>query len=178
MRLRQEIRKQLPKLRSGKGPRGKSLCVMQAVDFLRNDGWGAQPQCVHPSLTSLAITVNDQVDDETRQKLYDLVPRLVDTAQFDDKELWVRLAVWSARRVLHLFEEKVPDDDRPRKAIEAAEAWLKEPSESARSAAWSARSAAHYDFFVEFLSEFERLTKHKPVAIPLERWQALCEVVR
>jgi hypothetical protein len=37
-----------------------------------------------------------------------------------------QLAVWAAdcaERVLHYFEEKAPQDNRPRKAIEAARAW-------------------------------------------------------
>jgi len=37
------------------------------------------------------------------------------------KEDSVALAAYTARLVLHIFEEAYPDDDRPRKAIEAAE---------------------------------------------------------
>jgi hypothetical protein len=38
------------------------------------------------------------------------------------------LAVWAAdcaQHVLHLFEEKQPNDDRPRRAIESARAWAR-----------------------------------------------------
>jgi hypothetical protein len=78
------------------------------------------------------------------------------------------LAVWAAEcagHVLHYFEEARPDDDRPRRAIEAAHAWargeirmmqardaagasqdaareVKESSEAARLAALSAGQAA------------------------------------
>jgi len=72
------------------------------------------------------------------------------------KEMSVRLAIYSATLVLENFEDKYPDDDRPRKAIQAARAYLKGTiSESAahaaagaawdaaRSAASAAESAAH-----------------------------------
>jgi len=38
-----------------------------------------------------------------------------------DKQQKVQYAIYAARLVLHIFEEKHPDDNRPRKAIEAAE---------------------------------------------------------
>ena len=52
-----------------------------------------------------------------------------------------------AERVLPLFEAQYPDDDRPRKAIEAARAYArgeitKEQLSAAGSAAWSAAGAA------------------------------------
>jgi hypothetical protein len=40
----------------------------------------------------------------------------------------VRYAINAAELVLHIFEEKYPNDDRPRKAIEAAKHYLKNPS--------------------------------------------------
>lgn len=58
-----------------------------------------------------------------------------------DKIASVRMATISARMVLGIYEEKYPDDSRPRKAIEAAEDYIKNPAESAWSAAWSAWSA-------------------------------------
>ena len=58
------------------------------------------------------------------------------------KRIAVRFAIACARRALGRFEEKSPEDDRPRKAIEAAEAYLQNPSPETASAAWSAASAA------------------------------------
>jgi len=67
------------------------------------------------------------------------------------KKQAVRVAVFSARLCLPEFEKEFPDDNRPRKAIEAAEAYIKNPckktieaaeSTAAWSAAWSAESAA------------------------------------
>ena len=42
----------------------------------------------------------------------------------DHKEL-VSWAAECAERVLHYYEESIPGDDRPRKAIEAARAWVR-----------------------------------------------------
>ncbi len=59
------------------------------------------------------------------------------------KEVFVQLAIDFARSVLHLVSE---GEDRPLKAIEAAEKWLADPSEensvAARAAAAAARAAA------------------------------------
>ncbi len=57
------------------------------------------------------------------------------------------LAIWAsdcAEHVLSYFEEKYPDDDRPRKAIEAARAWVKGDISvgEACSAAFAAHAAA------------------------------------
>ncbi len=60
-----------------------------------------------------------------------------------DKEKRVKFAVFSAREVLDIFEQKYPDDKRPRQAIEAAEAWLKNPSDTTAAAAAAAACAAY-----------------------------------
>lgn len=55
----------------------------------------------------------------------------------------VALSICSAKLCLKNFEKLFPNDGRPRKAIEAAREWLKNPTEEESSAAWSAaRSAA------------------------------------
>jgi hypothetical protein len=79
--------------------------------------------------------------DSERQKLLDLAPRLMGTNSHD-KKLSVQLAIFCARKVLHLWENKHPDDDRPRKSIEAAEAWIEDPTEENRQKALEARRAA------------------------------------
>lgn len=47
-----------------------------------------------------------------------------------------RLHVATARSILHLWEKAVPDDDRPHKAIEAAEGWILNPTPEV---AWEVR---------------------------------------
>ena len=54
----------------------------------------------------------------------------------------VSLAIFAAELVLDNFEKKYPDDKRPREAIEAAKAVLKNDNEKTRSAARSAAEAA------------------------------------
>lgn len=67
----------------------------------------------------------------------------------------VELAIYAARLVLKYFEKKYPKDKQPRKAIEAAEKYVKNPTEKNRlaaraaagdsagavGAAWAARAA-------------------------------------
>ena len=75
----------------------------------------------------------------------------------DDKECWsemcivkawhwtkedsVSLAIFCAEQVLDIFEKKYPNDDRPRKAIEVAKAWLASPT---KENAYAAANAAVY----------------------------------
>ena len=56
----------------------------------------------------------------------------------DTKRVAVRFAVACARRSLPRYEKDYPGDKRVRAAVEAAEAYLKDPSKANRSAAWSA----------------------------------------
>jgi len=62
------------------------------------------------------------------------------------KEQNVKFSILCSESVLHIFESKYPEDNRPRLAIEAAKTWLNDPSEvnrlAARSAAYAAWSAA------------------------------------
>ena len=56
------------------------------------------------------------------------------------KEESVKLAIFSAELVIDIYEKQYPNDDRPRKAIEAAKAYLKDPSDAA---AYAANAAAY-----------------------------------
>ena len=64
------------------------------------------------------------------------------------KDQNVKYAIFSAKKVLHIFENKYPKDKRPRKAIEAAEVYLINPCEETKAAAeyaWdAARAVAEY----------------------------------
>jgi hypothetical protein len=55
----------------------------------------------------------------------------------------VLIAIKCAKIVLHLFEEKYPNDDRPRKAILAAEKYLETHNANAAYAAYTAAYAAN-----------------------------------
>ena len=58
----------------------------------------------------------------------------------------VQWAAECAKRVLKHYEDRHPNDKRPREAIEAALAWVKDPSEETRAAAYAARAAAYASF--------------------------------
>ena len=53
----------------------------------------------------------------------------------------VELAIFAAEQVIEIYEKKYPKDDRPRKAIEAAKNWLKNPT-AAADAAYAAAADA------------------------------------
>jgi hypothetical protein len=68
--------------------------------------------------------------------------RIIEAYEWQQKDS-VALSIFAAELVLKNYENLYPDDDRPRKAIEATKAYLADPSEKNRSAAESAaRSAA------------------------------------
>jgi len=58
---------------------------------------------------------------------------------------YVSYAVFAAEQVLGIFEKKYPNDDRPRKAIEAAKKCIDNPSKrnKAAAAAYAAYAAAY-----------------------------------
>ena len=61
-----------------------------------------------------------------------------------DKTTCVKIAVFAARLVLPIWQEKYPDDKCTQQAIEAAEKWTENPSEENRqawAAAWGAEAA-------------------------------------
>ena len=64
-----------------------------------------------------------------------LLDMMTPEQQIRFKQWRVKRAVRKARLILHLFEDTYPDDNRPRAAIEAAEAWLKDPTEENQRAA-------------------------------------------
>ena len=155
---------QVPWLRSGTGRTpADGGCIMQVIDWINREEWTDNPPCVHPVIRHIAIAVNDSADDEGRQKLLDLAPRMMGTNR-DDRQLSVDLAIFCAERVLPIFEAKYPNDDRPRKAIEAAKNG--NAADAAVYAAYAAYAAAanaagvgaKFGLLVAILDEFDRLT--------------------
>ena len=58
------------------------------------------------------------------------------------KEQSVKIAIYAAEQVIKAFEKKYPEDDRPRKAIEAAKAYSKNPCNETAYAAVDVTYAA------------------------------------
>jgi hypothetical protein len=64
------------------------------------------------------------------------------------KETRIKYAIFAAEQVLYIFEDKYPEDDRPRKAIEAAKEYLNNPNIThAADAAYAAADAAYADAY-------------------------------
>jgi hypothetical protein len=59
------------------------------------------------------------------------------------KEQSVKIAIYAAEQVIKTFEKEYPEDDRPRKAIEAAKAYLKNPCDKTAADAYAAHDAAY-----------------------------------
>ncbi len=55
----------------------------------------------------------------------------------------IRYAIYAAEKVIDIFEKKYPEDPRPRKAIEAAKAYLKDSSDKNKRVASAAADAAY-----------------------------------
>lgn len=127
----------MPILSSGAHASPKEgACIMEYASFLNGEAWSDRPSCTHPVLAVVARSVNDKLDDDRRQELLPLLPRLMGTAG-GDEVLSVRLAVWCAQQVAHLNT-----DDRVRVAIESALAWCDNPCEETAAAAANAAAAA------------------------------------
>ena len=60
-----------------------------------------------------------------------------------DKRLAVTIAIFFAEDVLPIFEKEYPEDKRPRKAIEAAKAWIVNPCRETANAAANAAADAY-----------------------------------
>jgi hypothetical protein len=63
------------------------------------------------------------------------------TRNFNKKQN-VKYAIYAASQVIDIYEKESPEDKRPRQAIEAAKAWLKNPTKRNRKAASAASEAA------------------------------------
>ena len=55
----------------------------------------------------------------------------------------VKYAIYAAEKVLHIFEEKYPDDKRPADAIKAARKYVENPTKENKNSAYSAAYAAY-----------------------------------
>jgi hypothetical protein len=75
-----------------------------------------------------------------------LCGRMAGTEGWPTRQDIVLVACLCAETALPIFEKKYPDDDRPRKAIEAARAWAlcRDDAKALRGAAYAAAGAAAY----------------------------------
>jgi hypothetical protein len=64
--------------------------------------------------------------------------------RFMTHEQKVQYAIFAAEQVIDIYEKKYPNDDRPRKAIEAAKNYLKDKSLENKNAAYTTATDAAY----------------------------------
>ena len=85
---------------------------------------------------------NDFIKGDNRYVARDM--RVLKTWGWTKKDS-IALAIFAAELVIDIFEKRYPNDDRPRKAIEATKAVLKRDTKknraAARAAAWAAWAA-------------------------------------
>ena len=89
---------------------------------------------------------------QRRPKIADVVNKLIETNNAEwanwfivrcmTHEQRIQYSIFAAEQVIDIYEKKYPDDARPRKAIEAAKAYLKKQSKENRDAAYAAANAA------------------------------------
>ena len=65
----------------------KGVCLLEAVAWLRGVSFSDHPACVSPILGAYGRRFNDRLDDENRQRLIPLIPRLVNTADDGKDEI-------------------------------------------------------------------------------------------
>jgi hypothetical protein len=124
-------------------------CAMQAVAWLWSAGqeWTDAPACTHPVFRRLAIRINDNADDTTRQQLWPLLPRLIGTRDPDPaarNRISVTLAAWSAEQALPLITN--PEQHKTAASrIARARAWLSNDAAAAAAAAAGDAAAAAAD---------------------------------
>jgi hypothetical protein len=97
-----------------------------------NDGWKWYLENQEEDLEKLLIKINSVRPDWARWLFTNLM----------DRKQCLEVAIFAAREVLSIFEDKYPNDDRPRKAIESAEKWIKYPLDENRYAADASSDAA------------------------------------
>lgn len=54
---------------------------MEYISFLAGEEWTDHPACVHPHIATAARGINDALDDDERQRLLPLLPRLMGTSK-------------------------------------------------------------------------------------------------
>ncbi|HET9733231.1 MAG TPA: hypothetical protein VFP54_11200 [Acidimicrobiales bacterium] len=129
----------------GAHPDGDGACVMEWVSLLAGGAKTDHPGCTNPLIAAAAITVNDLLGDEDRQRLAPLVPRLA-LATVSGPRIDVALAVWCGRGILPLC--RPPTRPAAEAAVLAAAEWLAGRGSEARcraAAVDAADAAARHD---------------------------------
>jgi len=78
--MKTELLEQLPALSSGAHSSfEEGICIMEAVAYVAGEPWSDSPVCACPVMSSFLRVWNDDLNDEDRQMLKPLIPRLVNS---------------------------------------------------------------------------------------------------
>jgi hypothetical protein len=83
----------------------EGACVMEAVAYVAGEPFSDHPKCASPVIAAFLRSWNDDLDDETRQRLKPYIPRLVGTKgtkRQEEKRAWMATD-WLARECAPAF---------------------------------------------------------------------------
>lgn len=178
----------MPNLRSGTGMTPKDGgCLVQVAGWL-NDGhsWTDATPCVLPLLRSVAIRLNDSLDDAQRAGIIRFAPALIGTGHPDnpgyEKAITAHLAEWcvtyarqKANSVAHLCAAAAYT------AADAHAAAADQPlAYTAAADAYTAAAAyARIQFMQDILDEYDRFTGRQigGKTVTEEQWRALVDAM-
>lgn len=95
-----EVNLEIIRLEPGAHPGSPDGCLMEWVAMIAGVTKTDRPKCVNELVTSVAIHLNDSLDDVTRQRLKVFVPRLLAARRTPaDGRIAIRLAIWAAASI-------------------------------------------------------------------------------
>jgi hypothetical protein len=71
---------------NGELPTSQEMCIMEAVSWVAREPWSDNPKCVSGVIVQFLRTWNDNLDDESRQRLKPYITRVIDTAGTKEQE--------------------------------------------------------------------------------------------
>ncbi|HVW35165.1 MAG TPA: hypothetical protein VHL53_21710 [Acidimicrobiia bacterium] len=87
-------------LEAGAHPDSPDGCLMEWVALLSGLPKTDRPRCINELVTSVAIHLNDTLDESSRQRLKEFIPRLLKARRGPaDTRIGVRLAIWAASSI-------------------------------------------------------------------------------
>ena len=88
------------RLEPGAHPGSPDGCLMEWVALMSGLPKTDRPRCINQLVTSVAIHLNDTLDDASRQRLKEFIPRLLRARRGPaDDRIAVRLAIWAATTI-------------------------------------------------------------------------------
>lgn len=87
------------------------VCLMEAVAWFADEEHSDDPKCTCPVLAALAIEVNDRADDDLRQELITMIPRLIGTRVASARTRFLRVQSFM-RSVVTYAVDRLEESDQ------------------------------------------------------------------